>query len=137
MDPVQVLTLLAKMYDEQAVDEENAAYYQGAASACRVALQILVPMNGTKGSRTRAVTKAVKAARGSGKTAAPEATAAAPGPGEGYVCPECGREYRLPQHLGMHRKRSHGVPSMRDLGEGKVTAKAAKATKATRTGKRR
>lgn len=30
-------------------------------------------------------------------------------------CPECGKGYMLPQHLGMHRKRAHDVPSKRDL----------------------
>lgn len=31
-----------------------------------------------------------------------------------HVCPECGRQYDYPQHLGMHRKRQHGVESERD-----------------------
>lgn len=35
------------------------------------------------------------------------------------ACPECGKNYELPQHLGMHRKREHGVASQRDLLERK------------------
>lgn len=27
----------------------------------------------------------------------------------GHVCPECGEEYKLAMHLGLHRKREHGV----------------------------
>lgn len=32
-----------------------------------------------------------------------------------HKCPECGKHYELPQHLGMHRKRAHGVASQRDV----------------------
>lgn len=32
----------------------------------------------------------------------------------GFACPECDAWYQLPQHLGAHRKREHGVPSARD-----------------------
>ena len=31
-----------------------------------------------------------------------------------HECPECGVVYNLPQHLGAHRKRAHGVASKRD-----------------------
>lgn len=32
----------------------------------------------------------------------------------GYRCPECKETYERPQHLGLHRKRYHGVPSARE-----------------------
>lgn len=120
-DPVPTLTLLAKLYDDQAdADPDHAAYFTGAANGLRVALQILVPMNGTGGKGKRGM--------GGGKAGTPPpgfSTPPPPTPADyplpiktraGYRCPECDAIYKLPQHMGAHRKREHGVPSQRDIG---------------------
>jgi ribosomal protein S27AE len=49
--------------------------------------------------------------------------------GRKYVCPECGAGYKMPQHLGAHRKHAHGVTGTSD------SAVAAQKKKTEKNGK--
>lgn len=124
---ISMLTLLAKMYEEQSQsargdgEQTYADFYAGAASACRVALLMLVPTDVAPKKNSKGVEKADRAIAAKMGDASKRVTPATAYPDpielqDGWGCPECGAEYDWPQHLGMHRKRVHGVPSKRDLG---------------------
>lgn len=51
---------------------------------------------------------AIRPTKGPHRTAEPLRTT------DGHRCPECGVTYERPQHLGLHRKNKHGVPSARE-----------------------
>jgi hypothetical protein len=127
-DPIPTLTLLARLYEDQALaawtdgHDDDGRFYDGAASAVRVALHILVPMpGGPRKPKTAAraspvaVPVEIPVERGGTKKPPMPQFQVKTRKGVQYACPECGATYKLPQHLGAHRKREHGVPSQRDL----------------------
>lgn len=130
-DPIPTLTLLAKLYRDQALaawtagDDETAKFYDGAASGVRVALQILVPMisenPNSQGSGKAGRSKQPSRTDPPLEEATPDPPPAVIPPVKidrygTYPCPECGVKYERSQHVGLHRKKEHGIPSLRDRG---------------------
>lgn len=128
-DPIPVLTLLAKLYEEQSQlawndgQDKAADFYAGGCAALRAAMLIIIPTSSATKPRVTRKGAVVGVQAGDPNPAHPPLAPPPPIPpappavrkrnGQ-FGCPECSMAYNTQQHLGLHRKKTHGVPSLRD-----------------------